>query len=235
MATKILIIDSNEQFIQSLREPLARLKFDITSAPVFHDISMIRKAPAPGLVVFTVHSMSAAPEILQTIRRESQVPIILRCESCESEERAMCLERGADDCVCGNLSVREIVARIQNILRRAGAPESLLDVAKPREWRFKGLSLQSNRRRIQLDSETVELTTAEFDLLKMLILNSYQALSREMILDRLRGIEWESVDRSVDILVSRLRDKLKDDPRKPRFVRTVRSIGYQFVGEPEAD
>jgi len=83
---------------------------------------------------------------------------------------------------------------------------------------------------VHLNNELLSLTTAEFDLLGLLVRNRGRVLSRERIMDETRGVDWEAYDRSVDVLISRVRQKLGDDPRRPEFIRTVRNAGYCFIG-----
>lgn len=224
--TRVLIIESDARIVQGVREHLLKFGFEVNSLSEFRDTRFLREVNAPHLVI--VENI----EQVKAIRAESQLPIIVTSTKGEVVDRVVGLEAGADDYLVKPYETRELAARIAVVMRRAPVREVGSLDGDQREWRFKGLTVQSNRRRILLDDQQVELTTAEFDLLRMLVANSQQSLSREQILDQLRGIEWEAVDRSVDILVSRLRDKLNDDPRKPRFIRTVRSVGYQFIGEP---
>jgi DNA-binding response OmpR family regulator len=231
---RILIVDSDPLIVQSLREQLLKYGHEVSALGELGDGGLLKQAGAPHLIVLHIPDTSRGLAMIGQIRQTADVPIILTAPSCDKIDRVVCLEAGADDCMCKPFDVREMAAKIQAVVRRTPlARDPYLADGAPREWRFKGLIIQSNRRRIVLENESVELTTAEFDLLKLLVANSPQPLSREKILDRLRGIEWEAVDRSVDILVSRLRDKLRDDPRKPRYIRTIRSVGYQFVGEAD--
>lgn len=232
--TRILIIDSDARLVQSTREHLLNAGYEVSALAETRDTRFLREINHPHLIILDVMlpGMNGF-EFVRTIRQESQVPVLILTSKNEVTDRLAGYEAGADDYLAKPFEPRELVLRIQAILRRMPNPWALMSSDnEPREWRFKGLVVQSNRRRVILDGQPVELTTAEFDLLRLMISNLQQVLSREMILDQLRGIEWEAVDRSIDILVSRLRDKLGDDPRRPRFIRTVRSVGYQFVGEP---
>jgi DNA-binding response OmpR family regulator len=120
---------------------------------------------------------------------------------------------------------RELVARIQAILRRGRVGEEV--------WSFGALRVDPQRRAAYLDDQPVPLTTGEFDLLELLIRSRGRVLSRGSILDGVKGESWDAFDRSIDVLVSRLRQKLEDDPKQPRYVRTVRGAGYAFVGVPD--
>ena len=123
---------------------------------------------------------------------------------------------------------RELLARIETVLRRVQAKAVEMKVLK-----FNGLEIDVNARTIFLDGNEVKLSTMEFEVLHLLAKNPGKVLSRDELLESLRGIEWESLNRSVDVLMSRLRQKLRDDPKNPRFFKTVWGSGYLFVGHRE--
>ena len=136
----------------------------------------------------------------------------------------MGLELGADDYMPKPFEPRELVARIQSVIRRARERNQGEVLA------CDSLRLEAETRRVELDGDEIELTTMEFELLKGLMESRGRVLSRDHLIERLRGIDADVYDRSIDMLISRLREKLGDDPRRPRFIRTVRMGGYQFVG-----
>lgn len=231
--SRVFIAESDSRLVQSVREQFLKYDFEVSASSDLKDLRFLRDVNHPHIVLLELELDGASgAQTIEEIRKVSKVPIIALSGRSDIALRVAAFEAGADDVVPKPFDTRELVARVQAVLRRAPVRESApVDTADVKEWRFKGLWIQSNRRRVLLDGETVELTTAEFDLLRLLVSNFQNVLSREKILEELRGIEWEAVDRSIDILVSRLRDKLKDDPRRPRFIRTVRSVGYQFIGE----
>ena len=139
-------------------------------------------------------------------------------------DRIVGLEMGADDYLAKPFEPRELAARVQAVLRRNE------DAVKTRRIEIGDLSVDVDRRSAAVGGRRVELTTMEFELLAMFVRNPGLVLSRNRIMDALRGLDWESYDRSVDVLVSRLRRKLGDDPKRPAFIRAVRGAGYQFVG-----
>ena len=162
--------------------------------------------------------------LCREIRAEYDVPIIMLTARGEVADRVMGLELGADDYVPKPFEPRELVARIQSVIRRAK------DRIQGDVLVCDGLRLETETRRVELDGHDVELTTMEFALLKDLMESRGRVMSRDRLLERLRGIDTNVYDRSIDMLISRLREKLGDEPRKPRFIRTVRIGGYQFVG-----
>jgi DNA-binding response OmpR family regulator len=162
--------------------------------------------------------------LCREFRAEYDLPIIMLTARGEVADRVMGLELGADDYMPKPFEPRELVARIQSVIRRAK------DRIKSDVLVCDGLRLETETRRVELDGNDIELTTMEFELLKGLMESRGRVMSRDRLIERLRGIDADVFDRSIDMLISRLREKLGDDPRRPRFIRTVRMGGYQFVG-----
>ncbi len=120
---------------------------------------------------------------------------------------------------------QELLARIQSLLRRVLATNSLVDIID-----FEGLSINKIKQEVLLDGEVAHLSTAELEALILFVDNANLALSRDFLVENLRGIEWQTCDRSVDVLVSRLRQKLGETPSRTRFIKTIHGVGYRFVG-----
>ncbi len=168
-------------------------------------------------------------EVCRRLRRHSDVPVIMLTARGEEADRVLGLEMGADDYLPKPFSARELLARIHACVRHArgavGPPVG--EVVS-----FAGLELDPGRRWVAVDGVEVDLTGYEFDLLRALASRAGRVLSREQLMELARGSADESFDRSVDVHVSRLRQKLGDDPRAPRFIKTVRGVGYQLVASP---
>ena len=144
----------------------------------------------------------------------------------EVNDRIAGLELGADDYLPKPFEPRELLARIQNILRRS------LDDYDSREIRqIEGLDVDASRREVKLDGEVLDLTTMEYELLILFMQFPNKTFSRDELMNRLRGINAELFSRAVDTLVSRLRHKLNDTSKTPRFIKTVWGRGYTFVGQ----
>ena len=143
------------------------------------------------------------------------------------------LEMGADDYVAKPVRPRVLLARVRALLRRAEAQTAAPDTTATHAARldFGDLVIDSSMREAWLNTETIDLTSAEFDLLWLLASNAGRVLTREEIFTALRGIEYDGQDRSIDVRVSRIRPKVGDDPMHPRRIKTVRSKGYLFVKE----
>ncbi|OHR99752.1 DNA-binding response regulator, partial [Pseudomonas sp. HMSC75E02] len=161
------------------------------------------------------------------LRSESDIPILMLTARCEPADRIIGLELGADDYMAKPFEPRELVARIQTILRRVRGDEGRNE---PRaQVRFDQWRLDSVLRQLHSpDGLVVPLSNAEFRLLWVFLERPRRVLNRELLLDAARGRAIEAFDRSIDLLVSRLRQKLGDDPRSPRLIKTVRGEGYLF-------
>jgi DNA-binding response OmpR family regulator len=146
-------------------------------------------------------------------------------------DRIVGLELGADDYLPKPFEPRELVARIQSVLRRLDGPQP------SRRRTAGGLVVDFDRQSVLVHGKDAELTTAEFEIFSLLFSNQGKVMTREHLLDRLRGIDWDAFSRSVDVLISRLRQKLGDDPKAPQFIKTVWGSGYMFIHEAaeEAD
>jgi DNA-binding response OmpR family regulator len=162
--------------------------------------------------------------VCRRIREHCRVPIIMLTARGEVTDRILGLEMGADDYLPKPFEPRELVARIQAILRR-GAQVDAED-----SMRIGALNVSWGTRSAHLNGNDLGLTTAEFELLALLVRNRGRVLTRDRIMDTIRGVDWEAYDRSIDVLVSRLRQKLGDDARHSTMIRTVRRAGYCFIG-----
>ena len=224
---KILLIDDDEKLAGLLGSYFERFDLDLVSALRPSDGIAKLEAEKPDLVILDVMLPEQDGfEVCRTIRKTSAVPIIMLTARGEVTDRIVGLEIGADDYLPKPFEPRELVVRIQNVLRRAVPAEE-----EQHELRFEGLTLDLERRTTELDGESLELTTMEFELLALFARNPGKALSRDEILNGLRGIDAQIFSRSVDILVSRLRQKLGDTAKQPRFIKTVWGKGYTFVAK----
>ena len=229
---RILLIDDDEKLGELLGAYFKRFDMDLITAnrPTL-GLEMLEKEK-PDLVILDV----MLPEqdgfhVCRDIRRHSAVPIIMLTARGDVTDRVVGLEIGADDYMPKPFEPRELVARVQNVLRRAGPREGREEHGR---LRFKDLDINLERRTVELEGSPLELTTMEYQLLVLFASNPGRTYTRDEILNELRGIDAQLFSRSVDILVSRLRQKLQDTTRHPRFIRTVWGTGYTFVGaEPD--
>jgi DNA-binding response OmpR family regulator len=166
-------------------------------------------------------------EICRRLRARTSVPIIMVTARAEEADRIMGLEGGADDYLAKPFSSREVLARIRAQVRRAqgraGPPAN--------EVRVGGLSLDASAMSATLNGESLVLTTYEFMLLHALAERAGRVMTREQLVDLVRGSAEEAFDRTIDVHISRLRQKLNDDPRNPHILKTVRGMGYMLAAE----
>jgi DNA-binding response OmpR family regulator len=168
------------------------------------------------------------------IRARSAVPIIMVTGKGDTIDRVVGLELGADDYITKPFQLREVVARVRAVLRRTApsGPQTGGTSAPAKEGTlaFEGWVLDLPKRELKSSAgATCELTTSEFDLLKVFATHANRVLSRDQIMDLLRGHDWTPTDRSIDNLVMRLRRKVEPDPERPRLIKSVRGVGYCFT------
>lgn len=225
---KILLIDDDEKLGELLQSFFQRFDLELE---ISHDPEAGLAALAavePDLVILDVMLPGQDGfEVCRSIRKTSSVPIIMLTARGEVTDRIVGLELGADDYMPKPFEPRELVARIQNVLRR-----STTAVKKSNKLEYVGLEVDLDRRSAELDGAPLDLTTMEYQLLALFASNPGRTYTRDEILNELRGIDAQLFSRSVDILVSRLRQKLGDTSKKnARFIKTVWGTGYAFVGE----
>lgn len=168
-------------------------------------------------------------EICKAVRPQFNGPILMLTARDEDIDQVVGLEIGADDYVTKPVQPRVLLARIRALLRRYPKPTSVSKEPKQTECIYGYFKISLLAREAWLYGETINLTTNEFDLLWLLSSNPGEILSRDTILENLRGIDYDGMDRSVDIRISRLRKKLHDDANRPFRIKTIRSKGYLFV------
>jgi DNA-binding response OmpR family regulator len=164
-------------------------------------------------------------EVCRRIRARSNIPILMLTARGDETDRIVGLELGADDYLPKPFNPRELLARLRAILRRRGSGNTTADAP----WRFGRLEIDRNARVVRVDGEARALTAYQFDLLCALAAEAGRVLSRETLMDRVKGEELEAFDRSVDVHVSRIRAAIEDDAKHPRRIITVRGAGYVFA------
>lgn len=223
---RVLIIDDDEKLVELVRDYLVPHGFEVGAA---HDgatgLAAATRGEADVVVLDLMLPVIDGLEVCRRVRGSSDVPILMLTARGEETDRIVGLELGADDYLAKPFNPRELLARLRAILRRTGQrpgeAAARLEVGP--------LALDPATRQVLLRGREVELTTAEFDLLHVLLASAGRVLSRDQLMEQLHGTSWSYFDRSIDVLVSRLRQKLEDDPRHPALLKTVRGVGYQLA------
>lgn len=162
-------------------------------------------------------------DVCRAIRRDSNVPIIMLTARSEEVDKLLGLELGADDYITKPFSPREVVARVRSVLRRAGGLETQSEVVE-----IGDVHVDFGRRAARVGGQPLELTQTEFDLLAAFVRHPGQVLTRLQLLDLAQGEAFEGYERTIDQHVKNLRRKIEPHPRKPRYILTVRGVGYRF-------
>ncbi|MGD8992826.1 MAG: response regulator transcription factor [Desulfobacterales bacterium] len=224
MNPTILIIDDDSRLNQLLKDFLKDFGYTvITATHPARGLKKLKQA-VPDLVILDVMLPDMDGfEVCRVIRQASNIPIIMLTARGEVTDKVVGLELGADDYLAKPFEPRELVARIQSVLRRSQ------QLADNKTLTFERLTIDLDKRIALLDGKSLDLTTNEFSALALLARNAGKVLNRDQILQELRGMDCDAFNRSVDIAVSRLRQKLKDNPKAPEFIKTVWGSGYVFI------
>jgi OmpR family response regulator RpaB len=218
---RVLLIDDDERLAAPLKEYMGRFEFELINAT--HPqagLEMLAKENVDLVILDVMLPDQNGFDVCRTIRRTSDVPIVMLTARGEVMDRIVGLELGADDYLPKPFEPRELVVRIQNVLKRTRQPQ-------PREaaLRFDDLEIDLDYQEVRMKGNKIDLTTLEYQLLSLLAGAPGKSFSRDEILNKLRGIDVDIYTRSVDILVSRLRKKL----RPTQYIKTVWGSGYSFI------
>ena len=231
MANTVLVVEDEPNLLAALEYSLEQEGYDTLTATNGEAGLRIAMTGTPDLVILDVMLPSLdGMEVCRILRRESNVPIIMLTAKSEEIDRVVGLELGADDYVTKPFSMRELLARIRNLLRRASR-------AIPSEFSSRSETIESENLVVDLTSHSASLNAApldmkprEFSLLALLMANRGRAFTRDQILERLWGHDYIGDSRTVDVHVRWLREKIEPDPSSPRRIVTIRGVGYRFDG-----
>jgi two-component system alkaline phosphatase synthesis response regulator PhoP len=230
-ATKILVVDDEPTIVNTVSAYLEREGFAVRTALDGPTALEIAKSFQPDLIVLDIMLPGMdGLELLNTLRRDSDVYVLLLTARTEETDKIVGLTMGADDYMTKPFSPRELVARVKAILRRersVNVPqhEAVLD--------FERLRIDGDSRRVWKDGQEIECTPIEFDLLHALARHPGLVLSREQLIEQVWHYDYYGDERVVDAHIGRLRKKIEDDPAQPTLIVTVRGAGYRFEGERE--
>ena len=227
MTKTILVVDDEPRLVSLVEAYLSQEGFKVLSAGDGRNALFLARQEKPDLIVLDIMMPEMdGYEFMRLHRKERETPIILLTAKVEADDRVLGLELGADDYVTKPFRPRELVARIRAVLRRAGQTQP-----SAQKLRAADVSLDRETHTVEVNSQFVDLTPSEFDLLAALMSVPGRAYTRLELLDRIQGVAYEGYERTIDVHIKNLRAKLEPDSRNPRYVQTVYGVGYRFARE----
>src|SRR5689334_7355932 len=221
----ILVVDDEPQIVQLARDYLGHAGFDVVTAADGPAALAAARTRQPDLIVLDLGlPRMDGLDVARALRRDSAVPIIILTARSDEADKLVGLELGADDYLTKPFSPRELVARVRAVLRRVGGDLAHADVV-----RVGDVELDVPRLRVTIDGRRVDLTPTEFQLLLTLARQPGRVLTRGQLLDAIHGVAYEAYERAIDAHVKNIRRKIESDPRAPRYLQTVFSVGYRFA------
>lgn len=227
MTQKILVVDDSVEIVKLVCAYLERAGFAVVTASEGRQALAVFRHERPNLVVLDLNLPGMdGLDVCRALRRDSDVPIIMLTARIEETDRLIGLELGADDYIVKPFSPREVVARVRTVLRRSeGTP------VRPEVISSAGVTLDLAQHAASWNGQPLDLTTMEFDLLALLVQHPGQVFTRLQLLERTQDAAFEGYERPIDVHIKNLRKKLGDDSQEPRFIETVRGVGYRFMRE----
>ncbi len=224
MATKILVVDDEKSIAEILKYSLEKEGYQVSTAfNGWEALEKISQDP-PHLVILDIMlPHKDGLEVCQEVRASRDLPIIMLTAKETEIDKVVGLELGADDYITKPFSTREVIARVRAILRRTQR-----DPEKVSRWKVGNLELDADLMEAYKDGERLELTLKEFYLLQFLMEHQGQVFSREKLLNQVWGYDYIGEERTVDVTVRRLREKIEEDTANPEYIFTKRGIGYYF-------
>lgn len=226
MAERILLIEDDSRLAGMLQTYLGENGFEVErSSDAAGGLTLARRSTFDALILDVMLPDLDGFEVCRRIRADSDLPIIMLTARGDPTDRIVGLEIGADDYVPKPFEPRELLARVRAVLRRGRRDPIPVGGA----LHFGRLRIDVDRREVTLDERIVDITSHQFEILRILAENAGRVLSRDVLMDQIRGEELAAFDRSIDVHVSRLRAAIEDDPKHPRRIVTVRGFGYVFT------
>nr|WP_304358383.1 response regulator transcription factor [Clostridium paraputrificum] len=224
---KVLIVDDEEHIVELLQFNLVNAGYKVITANNGLDALKKVKENKPDLLLLDLMLPGMdGLDVCKEIKRDketSKTSIIMLTAKSEELDKILGLELGADDYITKPFSIRELLARVKAVLRRSNSDEISEEI-----YELGRLKVDFERHEVLISNEKVELTLKEFELLEILIKNKGKILRRETLLDKVWGYEYIGETRTVDVHIRYLRKKIEDDDKNPKFIETIRGVGYRF-------
>ena len=227
---RILVIEDEQSISEPLADALEREGFDVVTAATAAEGREAFRSRSPDLVLLDVMLPDGdGRDVLRDIRSTSRTPVVMLTARGEEMDRVLGLELGADDYVTKPFSAAELVARLRAVLRRTEAPppteQQVLEAGDVR--------VDLDRRLVTRGDQAVDLTVKEFELLRVLLENAGRLVRREALMSEVWDANWWGSTKTLDVHVSSLRRKLGDEPSTPRYIHTIRGVGFRFASADE--
>ncbi|GHD29344.1 response regulator transcription factor [Nocardiopsis kunsanensis] len=223
--TRVLVVEDEESYSDALSYMLRKEGFEVVVAPTGNvALETFDRTGADLVLLDLMLPGLSGTEVCRALRQKSNVPVIMLTAKDSEIDKVVGLELGADDYVTKPFSSRELVARIRAVLRRRGEE----DVPLPAALEAGPVRMDVERHVVTVRGEDVQLPLKEFELLEVLLRNAGRVLTRMQLIDRVWGADYVGDTKTLDVHVKRLRAKIEDDPSHPRYIVTVRGLGYKF-------
>ena len=226
---KILVVEDEEKISDLVKAYLEKEGFSVKVASTGQEaISSVKEGFDLIILDLMLPDMNGE-DICETIREDSDIPIIMLTAKSEEEDRVKGLGIGADDYVVKPFSPRELVARVKALLRRVQGKK------EKSSFNSGNLVIDSSRYEVVKHGEAIVLTSTEFKLLQCLANSPGQVFSRLQLVNVILGYDFEGYDRTIDAHIKNIRHKIEDDPKESQYIKTVYGVGYRFIGQPDED
>ncbi|MBU5484966.1 response regulator transcription factor [Clostridium sp. MSJ-11] len=224
---KILVVDDEENIRELLKFNLENLGYNVICSDNGKDAYNVAKAEKPNLILLDVMLPGMdGYDVCKSIRMNNSIsttPIIMITAKGEELDKVLGLELGADDYITKPFSIRELVARVKALLRRTG-----ISSIENNNFNFGNIIIDFEKHEVLKEGEKIDLTLKEYELLETFIKNKGRVLTRDFLLDKIWGYEYIGETRTVDVHIRHLRQKIEEDDKNPRYIETIRGVGYRF-------
>jgi two-component system, OmpR family, response regulator RegX3 len=222
--TRVLVVEDEESYREALSYMLSKEGFEVVEAPDGETgIAEFDRRGADIVLLDLMMPGLPGTEVCRQLRLRGPVPVIMLTARDSEVDKVVGLELGADDYVTKPFSHRELVARMRAVLRRGQDAELMPDVIEAA-----GVRMDVGRHEVSVNGERIRLALKEFELLEMLLRNAGRVMTRGQLIDRIWGADYVGDTKTLDVHIKRLRTKIEPDPAKPRYLVTVRGLGYKF-------
>jgi two-component system OmpR family response regulator len=230
MKTKILIVEDDANLLATLKYNIKKEDYSVITASDGNKALEIARSQKPDLIILDLMLPGISGlDVCRILRKETAIPILMLTAKSEEVDKIVGLEIGADDYMTKPFSMRELQARIRALLRRS-IKTTVESTDKTEVIKIDDLEIDTARHRVLIKGKVLELTPKEFDLLSFLAVNKGLVFSRDKLLEKVWGYDYAGDTRTVDVHIRWLRQKMENNPAKPKYLLTIRGTGYKLEG-----